>query len=157
MQTNEGGNVAQARTYADLLKDSHDADLFDHFATSELVKIDIATGEATLFDGARIHTRCDPSPDGAFVIMEELHRPFSYEIPCGRFPKRVWVVNRDGETGLVVPPGEAGALAGAIRELLSNPARAEALGRGASDRFDTTFHQDRTCEAYLELYREMTG
>ena len=98
VQTNEGGNVAQARTYADLLKDSHDADLFDHFATSELVKIDIATGEATLFDGARIHTRCDPSPDGAFVIMEELHRPFSYEIPCGRFPKRVWVVNRDGET-----------------------------------------------------------
>ena len=45
-----------------------------------------------------MHTRCDPSPDGAFAILEELRRPFSYEIPCGRFPKRVWVVNRAGET-----------------------------------------------------------
>ena len=99
VQSNAGGNVAQARTYADLLKDAHDANLFDHFATSEFLKVDIATGAVTPFgDAARIHTRCDPSPDGQYVIMEELHRPFSYEIPCGRFPKRVWVVDRDGKT-----------------------------------------------------------
>ena len=100
VQTNAGGVVAQARTYADLLKDAHDADLFEHFAKSDFVLVDVETGAVTPFgDGeARMHTRCDPSPDGAFAILEELRRPFSYEIPCGRFPKRVWVVNRAGET-----------------------------------------------------------
>ena len=100
VQTNAGGVVAQARTYADLLKDAHDADLFEHFAKSDFVLVDVETGAVTPFgDGeARMHTRCDPSPDGEFVILEELLRPFSYEIPCGRFPKRVWVANRAGET-----------------------------------------------------------
>lgn len=100
VQTNTGGVVAQARTYADLLKDSHDADLFEYFGSSEFVLVDVATGTVTPFgDGApRTHTRCDPSPDGSFVIMEELLRPYSYEIPCGRFPKRVWITNRAGET-----------------------------------------------------------
>ena len=100
VQSNAGGNVAQARTYADLLKDAHDADLFEHFALSEFVVVDVETNVVAPFgDGeARMHTRCDPSPDGAFAILEELRRPFSYEIPCGRFPKRVWVVNRAGET-----------------------------------------------------------
>ena len=100
VQTNAGGVVAQARTYADLLKDAHDADLFEHFALSEFVVVDVETNVVAPFgDGeARMHTRCDPPPDGAFAILEELRRPFSYEIPCGRFPKRVWVVNRAGET-----------------------------------------------------------
>lgn len=100
VQTNTGGVVAQARTYADLLKDGHDADLFEYFGSSQFVKVNTQTGEVSPFgDGApRLYTRCDPSPDGEFVIMEELLRPFSYEIPCGRFPKRVWVVNRNGET-----------------------------------------------------------
>jgi len=98
IQSNTGGNVAQARTYADLLKDSHDADLFEHYCTSEFVKVDVSTGAAVPFAAGGIYTRCDPSPDGQFVILEELQRPFSYAVPCGRFPKRVWVVDREGAT-----------------------------------------------------------
>jgi hypothetical protein len=101
VQFNSGGNVAQARTYADLLKDSHDADLFDYFGTSEFVKVTVSTGAVAPFtppNQNEIYTRCDPSPDGQFVIMSALERPFSYAVPCGRFPKRVWVVNREGAT-----------------------------------------------------------
>ena len=97
VQTNFGGNVAQARTYADLLKDSHDGDLFEYFSSSDFVKVSVLTGEVTPFgSGPAIHTRLDPSPDGNFVIMEALQRPFSYAVPCGRFPKRVWITDRDG-------------------------------------------------------------
>ena len=93
--------MAQARTYADLLKDSHDADLFDHFGISEFVKVTVSTGAAAPWGpagGGAMYTRCDPSPDGRFTILETLERPFSYEIPCGRFPKRVWVVDGSGAT-----------------------------------------------------------
>jgi glycosyltransferase involved in cell wall biosynthesis len=38
---------------------------------------------------------------------------------------------RDGETGVVVPPGDPAALAGAIRALLGDPARRERLGTDA--------------------------
>lgn len=99
VQSNSEGNVAQARTYADLLKDSHDADLFEYYGASEFLKVTVSTGEVAPFvNASQIYTRCDPSPDGQYVIMAALERPFSYAVPCGRFPKRVWVVNRRGET-----------------------------------------------------------
>eukprot|EP00955_Chlamydomonas_euryale_P013596 146334-Chlamydomonas_euryale.AAC.3 len=36
--------VAQNRTYPDLLRDEHDAALFDHFGTSRLVRVDVESG-----------------------------------------------------------------------------------------------------------------
>lgn len=40
----------------------------------------------------------------------------------------------DGETGLLVPPGDAVALAGALERLLRDPARARAMGAGGRAR-----------------------
>lgn len=60
----------------------------------------------------------------------------------------------DGVTGVLVPPGDAPALAGALRDLLSNPARAEAMGRAARERWEREFSPEpfyrRTQEAYDE-------
>jgi len=98
IQGNKGGDVRQSRTYADLLKDSHDSDLFDYYCKSELVAVDVRTGKANPWgDGVRLYTRCDPSPDGKFAIVETLERPYSYGVPCGRFPKQVWVANAHGK------------------------------------------------------------
>ena len=96
VQTNRGGNVAQARTYADLLKDSHDADLFDYYCKSELLAVNVNDGSTKPWGDAtpKIHTRVDPSPDGKFVIVETIQRPYSYSVPCGRFPKRCGWQNR---------------------------------------------------------------
>ena len=99
VQTNRGGNVAQARTYADLLKDSHDADLFDYYCKSELVAVNVNDGSTKPWGDAtpKIHTRVDPSPDGKFVLVETIQRPYSYSVPCGRFPKKVWVAKSNGD------------------------------------------------------------
>jgi rhamnosyl/mannosyltransferase len=43
-------------------------------------------------------------------------------------------VTRDGETGIVVPPGDRGALAGAISRLASAPALRRRLGEAGHDR-----------------------
>lgn len=92
------GVMAQARTYPDLLKNSHDCLLFTHLCSSQLMRVslrgagDAGSSTCTPFGrGAesRIYTRCDPSPDGNFVIVEFLEPPFSYIVPAGRFPKRV--------------------------------------------------------------------
>ncbi|HEX4048131.1 MAG TPA: glycosyltransferase family 4 protein [Elusimicrobiota bacterium] len=45
----------------------------------------------------------------------------------------------DGVTGLLVPPGDAGALAGAVKSLLDDPARAEEMGRAARARWEEQF------------------
>ena len=37
------------------------------------------------------------SPDGRFILAAWLERPFSFTVPCGRFPKRVQLWDRCAE------------------------------------------------------------
>ena len=60
---------------------------------------------------------------------------------------------RDGETGLLVPAGEAEPLAAAMLELAADPARAAALGRAARARALERFPEDRCTERTEEVYR----
>jgi glycosyltransferase involved in cell wall biosynthesis len=50
---------------------------------------------------------------------------------------------REGETGLYVPPGEPGALRGAIQHLLANPAEAERMGRAGRALVEAQLTLDR--------------
>ena len=54
----------------------------------------------------------------------------------------------DGVSGLLVPPGDAQALAAAMRTLLTDPARAEELGRNGRDKVRREFDL-RLCVAQL--------
>lgn len=64
-------------------------------------------------------------------------------------------VNIDGETGLVVPPADAAALAAALARLSSDPACAAAMGRAARARYEAHLDGRAMGEAYAALYREM--
>ncbi len=64
-------------------------------------------------------------------------------------------INRDGETGLVVPPADVPALRGAMQTLWRDPALGRRLGEGARQRFDTLFSAERMVEDYAALYREL--
>ncbi|HEY1316798.1 MAG TPA: glycosyltransferase [Gaiella sp.] len=57
-----------------------------------------------------------------------------------------------GKTGLIVPPGDASALAAAIVELARDPARAAALGAAGRDRALSEFAQARCTARIEELY-----
>ncbi len=59
----------------------------------------------------------------------------------------------DGRTGVLVSPGDADALATAIRELVRDPARAEAFGRAGRERSVEQFSQERCTDRIEELYR----
>ena len=61
----------------------------------------------------------------------------------------------DGDTGLLVEPGNASALAEAVILLLDDPNWRQKLGGAAAERIRTRFSPDRMVEAYIELYREV--
>ena len=80
---------------------------------------------------------------------------------CGRpvistdLPTGVPWVNRHGETGLVVPPGDAPALATALNTLLADETRRRALGHAARARVEEAFTVTRMTEASAALYRQV--
>jgi glycosyltransferase involved in cell wall biosynthesis len=58
------------------------------------------------------------------------------------------LLGRDGATGVLVPPGDADALATAVRELLIDPARRERLGSAARRRIEAEFPLRRMIDGY---------
>ena len=91
------GNATMSRTYQDLLKDSHDIALFEHYCTSQLMKVTISSGETVLLsDESRVYTAVSPSPDGRYICAAWFEPPWSFAVPCGRFPKRVQLWDTEG-------------------------------------------------------------
>jgi glycosyltransferase involved in cell wall biosynthesis len=66
-------------------------------------------------------------------------------------------IARPGETGLLVPPGDAGALANAIAALAGDRARREAMGRAGRELATREFTDAIVAERTLALYREELG
>jgi glycosyltransferase involved in cell wall biosynthesis len=66
-------------------------------------------------------------------------------------------IARPGETGLLVPPGDVAALAGAIAELAGDQARREAMGRAGRELVTRAFTDAIVAEQTLALYREVLG
>lgn len=62
---------------------------------------------------------------------------------------------RDGETGLLVPPGDAAALGQAIDRLLSDPAQARAMGRRGQAFMAREFSLARMVAGNLAVYRAL--
>jgi rhamnosyl/mannosyltransferase len=63
-------------------------------------------------------------------------------------------VSRHGETGFTVPPSDPAALARALRELLSDPARRAALGAAARRRVEREFRKETMAARVLSAYSE---
>jgi glycosyltransferase involved in cell wall biosynthesis len=66
-------------------------------------------------------------------------------------------VVRDGETGLIVPPGDALALASAVRLLADDPGLAARMGAAARERVAEHFGVDRMLAELQDLYDELAA
>lgn len=60
----------------------------------------------------------------------------------------------DGVTGLLVPKGDAAALARAVSELLLDPERRRRMGEAARRRAASAFDEDRLVAAFLDAYHD---
>ncbi len=89
------GRPAPNRTYQDLLQGPADEALFEHYFTSQIATVAL-DGSQRALGAPGIHTTARPSPDGRFLLVETVHRPWSYLVPLERFPRRVEVWDENG-------------------------------------------------------------
>jgi dipeptidyl aminopeptidase/acylaminoacyl peptidase len=89
------GSKSQNRTYQDLLKNKNDEANFDALVTSELHKVSIY-GASTLFKPAAIYAGESFSPDGNYLMLTTIQKPYSYIVPMSRFPQKSIVYDLNG-------------------------------------------------------------
>ena len=90
------GKTAQAATYEDMIRTSHDEALFAYYFTSQLALINTATGKTSLLPRPAIFSAVSPSPSGSFILVTTIKRPYSHLIPMGGFPEDVEVWSPKG-------------------------------------------------------------
>jgi len=87
------GRTARARTYQDLLKNPYDEKLFDYYLTAQLAVIDLrkSTFTETDWNEPALYRNFSYSPDGRYVLIETVEKPYSYLLPVSYFPYRVQI------------------------------------------------------------------
>lgn len=90
------GEKAQNRTYQDLLKNPNDEANFQQLARSEIKKVSIG-GMISNFLPAAMYRDVSFSPDGNYLLVTKVERPFSYIVPYYRFPFKELIYDRNGK------------------------------------------------------------
>lgn len=90
------GEVSQLRTYQDLLKNPQDEANFETLTQAELYSIDLNGNQVKFLESA-IYTQRSFSPDGQYLLVTQLTRPFSYVVPYRNFPQVSSVYDLSGK------------------------------------------------------------
>ncbi|HEY0709100.1 MAG TPA: hypothetical protein VGG33_19985 [Polyangia bacterium] len=77
IQESVTGRKAPARTYQDLLKNPHDEALLEHYLRAQMARVSLA-GKITPIGKPELYGGFDPSPDGKYLLVSVLHRPFPH-------------------------------------------------------------------------------
>ncbi len=94
-ETEGSGQVQSLRTFQDLLKNPQDEALFAYYLTSQLARVDL-DGTVREIGAPELYVGASVSPDGRHLLRQRLERPFSYQVPHSRFPRRIDVTDLDG-------------------------------------------------------------
>ena len=90
------GRAATLRTLQDLLKSPYDERLFDYYFTSQLVRVPVDGSPAVSLGQPGIISQFSPSPDGRYLLVTRIKRPYSYLVSAGSFPADVLVLDARG-------------------------------------------------------------
>lgn len=90
------GRTAPVRTYQDLLQSEADAALFDYYFTSQLARVPLAGGAPADLGQTGIFFGFDPSPNGQYLLVTRVKKPYSYIVPAYNFPQETSVLDLRG-------------------------------------------------------------
>jgi dipeptidyl aminopeptidase/acylaminoacyl peptidase len=90
------GRSGAVQTFQDLLKNPNDEKLFEYYATSQLALIE-ADGRVREIGSPAIYDDANFSPDGKYILASRIERPFSYQFPYNRFPRKVEIWDANGK------------------------------------------------------------
>jgi dipeptidyl aminopeptidase/acylaminoacyl peptidase len=108
------GNTYEKR---DVLQSPHEENLFEHFARSQIARVDIKTGKVTRVGKPGLYASVLPSPDGKHVLVDSVHRPYSYLTGFHRFPTDTEVWDGNGKLERVLfsrPLADAVSMQGVV-------------------------------------------
>ena len=90
------GKAAPSRTYQDLLKNPYQESLFDYYFSSALKQVTLE-GELSTFIGPAIFRSFEYSPNGEYLLVETIKRPYSYLVPASYFPYTTELYDEKGK------------------------------------------------------------
>ncbi len=90
------GKKAQNPTYQDLLKDKADEFNFEQLAMAALYKVNLS-GNKTLWKETEMVQQTDFSPNGEYVLVTNIQKPFSYLVTLYRFPSKTIIYDKNGK------------------------------------------------------------
>lgn len=90
------GRSGAVATFQDLLKSPNDERLFEYYTTSQPAFIS-PDGRITTVGEPAIYDTFSPSPDGRYILVTRIKRPFSYLFPYSRFPRTVEIWDSTGK------------------------------------------------------------
>jgi len=90
------GAKAQNRTYQDLLKTPNDELNFEQLSHSSIKKVAL-NGTVNSFLPAAMYRGISFSPDGNYVMITKIERPFSYLVTYSRFPSETVIYDNKGD------------------------------------------------------------
>jgi len=96
------GKFSKVWTYQDLLKDPYDEALFDYYTTSQIVEIDVISGQSRNISEPGIYQSLSPSYDGNLLLVRKIKKPYSYSVPYYYFTHSVEIWNKEGELVLLL-------------------------------------------------------
>ena len=94
--TENMGDKAQNRTYQDLLKNITDENNFEQLSRSKLIKVNLK-GKISQWLDEKMYRSISFSPDGKYVLVNIIKKPFSYIVTYSRFPNETLVYDLNGK------------------------------------------------------------
>lgn len=101
-----GGARGQSSTYEnrDTLTNSHDENLFDYYAAAQPAFVDVGSLAISRFGKPGNYETLEPAPDGRHLLVNAIHRPYSYVTTYRRFPQRIEVWDVSNRAKILVYP-----------------------------------------------------
>ncbi|MDD2279082.1 MAG: prolyl oligopeptidase family serine peptidase [Bacteroidales bacterium] len=89
------GKKTAVRTYQDMLQNPIDEDMFEYYATSTLAKVS-ENSNPKVIGNPGLYRNFSVSPNGEYLLVQQIMRPFSYIVPYYSFPIWVEIWNNEG-------------------------------------------------------------
>ncbi len=89
------GVVTPSRTYQNLLGNDYDQLLMAYYLTSQLKAIDL-NGNAVAIGKPAIYRNAAYSPDGKYLMVQTVVKPYSYLVPIYAFPLKTAILEASG-------------------------------------------------------------
>ncbi|MGL4359021.1 MAG: prolyl oligopeptidase family serine peptidase [Sediminibacterium sp.] len=90
------GKTAPSPTFQDLIKSPYDEQVFEFFATAQLVQykngVETAIGKPSILSSFTL------SPDKKYLLQRVIQKPFSYLVTANGFPSTVSITDLNGKT-----------------------------------------------------------